>query len=115
VQLSDADREQLYEKLSRHAAAGRLEVPELERRVELVARAHTRAEGVEALAGLPALPGEPSPAQARWWRGHGHADAPGVDWRPTGERFRDPRTNQVMRVWQDTAGARHYVPDDDRS
>ena len=114
MQLSDGDREQLYEKLRRHAAAGRLEVTELERRVELVAGARTREEAVEALADLPALPGDPPPARAGWWRGHGDADAPGVDWRPTGERFRDPRTKRVMRVWQDAAGARHYVPDDDR-
>jgi hypothetical protein len=115
VQLSDADREQLYEKLSRHAAAGRLEIPELERRVELVAGARTREEALEALSGLPALPGEPPPSRAGWGRGHGDADAPGADWQPTGERFRDPRTNQVMRVWQDAAGARHYVPDDERA
>jgi hypothetical protein len=113
VQLSDADREQLYEKLSRHAAAGRLEMGELERRVELVAGARTREEAVEVLADLPALPGDPEPARAGWGRGHGDADAPRVDWRPTSERFRDPRTKRVMRVWQDAAGARHYVPDDD--
>ena len=42
------------------------------------------------------------------------AHAPGPDWRPTGERLRDPRTNRVMRVWEDSAGGRHYVPDDQR-
>ena len=36
------------------------------------------------------------------------------DWRPTAERFRDPRTNRVMRVWEDAGGARHYVADDDQ-
>jgi len=25
---------------------------------------------------------------------------------------RDPRTNRVMRVWEDAAGARHYIADD---
>ena len=54
----------------------------------------------------------PRPARARWRRGHGDADQPRADWRPTDERFRDPRTKQVMRVWEDAAGARHYVPDD---
>jgi Domain of unknown function (DUF1707) len=112
VQLSDSDRERLFEKLSRHAAAGRLELAELERRVEAVAAAQTREEAATVMSDLPALPGEPAPARARGRRGHGDAQAPGVDWLPTGERFRDPRTNRVMRVWEDAAGARHYVVDD---
>jgi hypothetical protein len=113
VQLSDADRERLYETLNRHAAAGRLEIAELEGRVELVARAHTREDAAPALAGLPALPGDPPPARAAWGRGHGEADRPHVDWTPTAERFRDPKTKRVMRVWQDPSGSRHYVPDED--
>ncbi len=35
---------------------------------------------------------------------------PAADWRPTAERFRDPRTNRVMRVWEDAGGGRHYLP-----
>jgi hypothetical protein len=32
---------------------------------------------------------------------------------PTAERFRDPSTKKIMRVWIDPAdGSRHYVPDD---
>ena len=31
----------------------------------------------------------------------------------TGERFRDPRTNRVMRVWEDSSGGRHYVAEDE--
>jgi len=27
------------------------------------------------------------------------------------QRFRDPRTKRVMRVWVDADGGRHYVPD----
>ena len=111
MRLSDSDRELLFEKLKRHAAAGRLEFDELERRVEAVVGARTREEAITVLADLPALPGEPPPARARGRGGHGDAHAPQVDWRPTGERFRDPRTNRVMRVWEDAAGARHYVPD----
>jgi hypothetical protein len=38
---------------------------------------------------------------------------PHAGWRPTNERFRDPKTNRVMRVWEDPAGTRHYVPDDE--
>lgn len=109
--LSDSDREQLYEKLKRHAAAGRLDIAELERRVEAIAAAGTQAEAAAVMADLPALPGEPPPARTRWGRGHGDADKPAPDWRPTNERFRDPRTNRIMRVWEDAAGARHYVPD----
>jgi hypothetical protein len=115
VQLSDSDRELLYEKLSRHAAAGRLEIDDLERRVEAIASAQTSQQAAAVMAGLPALPGDPAPARASWRRGHGDADAPAVDWRPTAERFRDPRTNRVMRVWEDAGGARHYVADEDQT
>jgi DUF1707 SHOCT-like domain len=110
--LSDADREQLFERLNRHAAAGRITLEELERRVEAVVAAHTREDALSVLEDLPPLPGDPPPARARWGRGHGDADRPAADWRPTSERFRDPRTNRVMRVWEDAAGARHYVPED---
>jgi hypothetical protein len=113
VRLDDSDRERLFERLSQHAAAGRLDVAELERRVEAVATAQTREQASAALADLPALPGDPLPAQARRRRGHGHAAAPAPDWRPTNERFRDPRTNRVMRVWEDAGGQRHYVLDDE--
>ncbi len=112
MRLADSDREQLYEQLKRHAAEGRLDVAELERRVEVVTRAITREEAAPALADLPALPGRPSPAWAGWGRGHGDAAAVGADWRPTAERFRDPRTGRVMRVWEDAGGARHYVCDE---
>jgi len=113
VLLGDAEREQLFETLKRHAAAGRLDVAELERRVALVADAQTREDAVAALAQLPPLPGEaPRRSRPRWGRGHGDADAPAPDWQPTNERFRDPRTSKVMRVWVDPAGGRHYVADD---
>ena len=115
MRLSDADREQLFERLSRHAAAGRLEAAELERRVEAIAAAQTREDAAAVMADLPPLhedadarPG----GRPRWGRGHGDADAPEPDWQPTNERFRDPRTDKVMRVWVDTAGGRHYVADD---
>ena len=115
MRLGDADRERLFDRLSGHAAAGHLDVEELERRVAVVAAAATREEAAEAFADLPPLAGDP-PAQTsgrpRWGRGHGDADAPGPGWRPTNERFRDPRTNRIMRVWEDAGGARHYVPDD---
>jgi len=115
VRLGDADREHLFETLKRHAAAGRLDVAELERRVAQVANAETDEEAAGALADLPPLPPEqPPPARPRWGRGHGDVDAPGPGWQPTNERFRDPRTDRVMRVWVDPGGGRHYVPDDSR-
>ena len=117
MRLSDADRELLFARLSAHAAHGAIDLPELERRVAAVAAAQTREQAAEALADLPALPDDREasrPARARWGRGHADADAPRADWRPTNERFRDPRTNRVMRVWEDAAGARHYVADDTR-
>jgi hypothetical protein len=118
VRLGDQDREQLFERLSRHHAEGRLDLDELERRVALVTTATTREQAAAVLADLPPLAGEsaaPSAARPRWGHGHGDADSPRADWRPTAERFRDPRTNRVMRVWEDPAGARHYVADDEQS
>jgi hypothetical protein len=112
VLLSDSDREQLYELLSRHAAAGRLALDELERRVERVAEANTQEEATAVLSDLPPLP---SPDQRsdgwRGRRGHGEAKRPASDWTPTSERFRDPRSGQVMRVWTDAGGGRHYLSD----
>ena len=113
--LNDSDREQLFTRLKAGAAAGAITVEELERRVEVVARARTREEAVAAVADLPPELGEHGDAASRTAtgrrRGHGHADRPGPDWRATSERFRDPRSGQVMRVWEDPAGQRHYVPE----
>jgi hypothetical protein len=111
LRLSDADRERLYELLSRHAAAGRITIEELERRVALAAGAQTREEATALLDDLPPLPGQ---RQMPWWRvrPHGEVDRPTVDWQPTNERFRDPRTKRIMRVWVDADGGRHYVPDE---
>jgi hypothetical protein len=111
LRLSDADRERLYELLSRHAAAGRITMEELERRVAVAAGAQSREEVTALLDDLPPLARR---TQAPWWRGraHGEADSPALDWQPTNERFRDPRTKRIMRVWVDADGARHYVPDE---
>jgi len=109
VLLSDADREQLYEKLKRHAAEGRLSVEELERRVAAVAMAQKREDAAAVMADLPPLPAQRRDNRSRWGRGHGDADVPEPDWQPTPERFRDPKTNRVMRVWVDSEGGRHYV------
>ena len=107
--LGDGDRELLYEALKRHAAEGRLDTAELERRVTIVAEAQTREAAADAMAGLPPLVTAPEERRPRWGRGHGEAERPEPDWQPTSERFRDPRTRNVLRVWVDPAGARHYV------
>jgi hypothetical protein len=110
VLLSDTDREQLFELLSRHAAAGRLALDELERRVVQVAEAKTRAEAAAVLADLPPLAASGQrPESRRVRRGHGDSDRPAPDWMPTPEQFRDPRSGRIMRVWIDTGGGRHYV------
>jgi hypothetical protein len=44
-------------------------------------------------------------------RRHGESDKPNPDWKRTEELFNDPSTNRVMRVWLDTTGERHYVPE----
>jgi hypothetical protein len=47
-------------------------------------------------------------------RRHGESEKPNADWRRTDEVFNDPSTNRVMRVWLDTKGERHYVPEGTR-
>ncbi len=114
MRLSDADRELLFEKLARHAAAGRIGVEELERRVVAISDCETREQAATVMGDLPPL--DDATAKPRglwsWGRGHGEAPTAAPDWRPTAERFRDPGTNRVMRVWLDGGGGRHYVADD---
>ncbi|MBV9472581.1 MAG: DUF1707 domain-containing protein [Solirubrobacterales bacterium] len=110
--LSDADRELLFEQLGRHAAEGRLTIEELERRVAAIEAAEHREQAAAVMADLPPLAAEPPQRRLRWGRGHGEADVPSPGWQPTGERFRDPRSGRVMRVWVDPAGGRHYVADE---
>jgi hypothetical protein len=114
VRLSDADREALYEGLSRQAAAGQISLEELERRVAIVHGAQTREDVAEVVAELPGAPAGPGETTPPWWAHrppHGESAAAGADWSPTNERFRDPRSQRIMRVWVDPAGGRHYVPD----
>lgn len=43
---------------------------------------------------------------------HAQSDQPGPGWVPTSERFRDPSSAVIMRVWIDPADdSRHYVPE----
>ena len=72
-------------------------------------------EAAAAVAGLPALAVRGSGRKVRR-RGRGQAAAPGPGWVPTEERFRDPTSKVVMRVWIDPSDAtdsrRHYLPDE---
>jgi hypothetical protein len=112
--LSDRDREYLVELLARHSAEGRLSTDELELRVAAVYAAASRDDVAPLTADLPPLPAPPPADERRWrWgRGHGEVSRPADGWVATEERFRDPTSKRVMRVWLDPAtGDRHYIPD----
>jgi hypothetical protein len=132
---AEADRERLLVLLREHYAVGLFGPEELDRRVGVVLTAQYLDEAAAAVADLPGVPaagtaasgsaaaagraGEPSiipgrssPRRVR--RGHGHADQPAAGWIPTDERFRDPTSRAVMRVWIDPADqSRHYIPEPD--
>ena len=108
IRLSDADRERLAMTLGRHYVDGRLDSEALSQRLEVVYRAQSREQAASVMADLPSL--EPSVGARRRGRRHGEASAPEAGWLPTTERFRDPSTRRVMRVWVDpTDASRHYV------
>jgi hypothetical protein len=138
--IGDAERDRVIAALREHYAAGRLRMAELERRVDLVLAAEYADEAEQALAELPgAIPGlagtgtgtagagsagtgpaglgagaSPDGSRAGWLRRRGHAQTtrPATGWVRTAERFRDPSSGAIMRVWVDPAdGSRHYVPD----
>ncbi len=109
--FGDADRDRLTGILREHYALGRLELDELSRRVEIVLAAEYADEAAVAVRDLPPL-GAPGPGKRAPGRRHAQTAAPGPGWVPTAERFRDPTTGTVMRVWLDPADqSRHYVPD----
>lgn len=121
--LTDADRERLAALLREHYAQGSVSLDELRRRVGVVLAAEYSDEAMAAVADLPLLAGgrgaagSGGPGESRMpigqRRRHAQAAAPGAGWTPTSERFRDPSTQKIMRVWIDPAdGSRHYVPDD---
>jgi hypothetical protein len=112
---ADADRERLVALLREHYAVGLFGLDELDRRVGMVLSAQYLDEAAAAVADLPRVPAPgAAPRPARKRRGHAHADRPAAGWIPTDERFRDPTTRAVMRVWIDLADqSRHYVPEPD--
>ena len=98
--------DELAALLGRQYIAGRLEADELERRLDVVFGDTPH----DALAGLPPLDA-PAPKR-RWGRRHGEPGAAEPTWVPTKERFIDPSTQRVMRVWVDPADhRRHYIAD----
>jgi hypothetical protein len=94
-----------------------MELPEFDRRAGIVLAASYADEAAAALDGLPpmAAPGPaPTGGRPRSRKRHAQASEPQPGWVPTAERFRDPSSNTIMRVWTDPAdGSRHYVPDND--
>ena len=119
---SEADRERLVALLREHYAVGLFGLDELDRRVGMILGAQYLDEAAAAVADLPGIagtgtappPGTGPPRRARRRRGHAHADQPAAGWVPTNERFRDPSTSTIMRVWVDPADqSRHYVPEPD--
>jgi hypothetical protein len=114
--LGDADRERLIVLLCEHYAAGRLDLNDLRHRVGVVLAAAYAEEAAVALADLPAVGVSGTPGA---WRGgnrrgrYAQTRKPEAGWVPTAERFRDPPSGVIMRVWIDPSDeSRHYVPDD---
>lgn len=108
--MTDADRERDAARLGRHYVAGDLDAEDFSARMDRL----YGEDPATALAGLPAAePPPPAPVRSRkgWWRPrHGESDGPRPDWIPTPERFVDPTTSRVMRVWLEPgARTRHYV------
>ena len=99
---------------------GVIDLDELNHRVEVVLAAQYTEDAASAVADLPQLArpvaSGPSPVKRPRKRGHAHAAKPGAGWMPTDERFRDPTTRVVMRVWIDPSTqpeTRWYVPESD--
>jgi hypothetical protein len=115
-EVTDADRDRHIGVLREHFARGVIDEAELDRRVGAVLAARWADEAVAAVADLPWLV-RPGTAGKLRRKGHGQAARPEPGWVPTGERFRDPTSKVIMRVWLDPAappGAdRWYVPDQD--
>jgi Domain of unknown function (DUF1707) len=118
--ITEAGRERVVARLREHYARGEFELDELRRRVEVVLAATYLDEADAAVADLPQVAGPaagppaPGPAPRPRRRGHAQAARPGAGWVRTGERFRDPTSKVIMRVWVDPSTdpeTRHYLPD----
>ncbi len=112
IRLSDADRDHLASALGSHYAQGRLDTSGLSERLDAIYAAEFREQAASVLVDLPALDAPPGRRGGR--RRHGESATPQAGWVPTSERFRDPTTRRLMRVWVDPADAsRHYVAERD--
>jgi hypothetical protein len=83
--LGDADRDRLVAVLREHYAAGRLEMPEFDRRAGIVLAASYADEAAAALDGLPpmAAPGAPgAAARPRSRKRHAQVNEPQPGWVP---------------------------------
>jgi hypothetical protein len=117
----DADRERLLALLREHYARGQLDLDDLSHRVGLVLASTYIDEAAAAVSDLPLLRGMATTESAPARRGrvgqrrrHAQHTEPEPGWVPTPERFRDPSTRAIMRVWVDPADlSRHYVPEPD--
>ena len=119
--LSEAGRERLLSLLREHYARGLLDLDEMSRRVGVVLAAAYTDQAAAAVTDLPRLDasGSAGTAASRASRGqpgqrrrHAQQAEPDPGWVPTPERFRDPSTRLIMRVWIDPADlSRHYVPE----
>ena len=112
--VTETDRERLITLLREHYAQGQFDLDELDRRVGTVLSAQYMDEAAPAVADLPALGTAQGTGSrpVRQRRGHAQAASPAAGWIPTDERFRDPTTRAVIRVWIDPADqSRHYVPE----
>jgi hypothetical protein len=118
--VSDADRERLLYLLREHYARGHLELEDMSQRVGVVLASTYSDEAASAVTDLPQLPPTTSTVslaraeQARIGQRRRHAQRmkPDPGWVPTPERFRDPSTSAITRVWIDPADlSRHYVPE----
>lgn len=109
VRISDAERDHMVEVLRRHLAEGRLDLDTFEDRVGTVVSARSRREADRAFVDLPLLAAASTAKRAGRRRS---TERPKPWWRPTDERFRDPASGLLTRVWVDPFdGSRHYLPD----
>jgi hypothetical protein len=122
ILLGDSDREFLVSVLCQHHPAGRFDIDDLRRRAQIVYAAAYRDQAQQALDGLPPIAGAGPRSSERPGGSAGEDGSAAVTPRrarrkPAGcgrnERFRDPSSRVIMRVWVGPADAsRHYAPDD---
>lgn len=119
AEFSAASRDRLVDLLREHFAAGQFDVSEFGRRVEILLTAATAEQATAAVEDLPPLTNAAREPQRPWWRRlvggrYNQADAARAGWLPTSERFRDPSSGVLIRVWVDSSdlSRRHYVRDE---